>query len=145
MLTIVTSTVLWVLTRCARGEEKERKHQTVRTAAALPNFQISQCYFLSAVKLAALVKPGTDTLIDLTRRISTCDQVFRFPVAMNGFVAVVFNLVVVSRHARLPNILTSTIFLASIRESLDNELRVQRNTAVSQLIAVVELTFSRRS
>lgn len=82
--------------------EKTRKNHMLNLSTVLVEFHKVQCYFISAIEIAALVldrQAYNDFKRDLPPPVF--DILLSFPLSMNGFVPVMFTLSCISLYARL--------------------------------------------
>lgn len=104
----------------SRKEKRERSHSHA-LAIALVEFHRAQCYFISAIEIAAIVlgdKP--DIAVGMEEMPPFVDVLLSIPLSMNGFVPVVFTLTFISRYGRLSwytiilSVLTITLSTGSL-------------------------------
>lgn len=83
--------------------EEERQRPPFLSLLRSLNFHRDQCYFISAIEMAALLLDN-EANNSLQSNAVTPDVVgimLSIPLSMNGFVPIIFTLTCISRHARL--------------------------------------------
>lgn len=88
------------------NKEKRKRDHSHALATALVEFHKNQCYFISAIEIAALVLGRQTRQITVAEEWSSqtvplFDLLLSIPLSMNGFVPVIFTLTFVSRYGRL--------------------------------------------
>ena len=107
---------LLCLTFWPSTNEKTRKNHMLNLSTVIVEFHKVQCYFISAIEIAALVldrQAYKDFRRDLPPPVF--DILLSFPLSMNGLVPVIFTLSCISLYARLS---WHTIILSSVTVSL---------------------------
>ena len=106
--------LLWLTMRPLRNKTKNEDHMT-NLATALLDFHKAQCYFISAVEIAALVlaRQAYGDYKD-NKPPAVFDILLALPLSLNGIVPVIFSLSCIALYSRLSwhIILLSTITIA---------------------------------
>ena len=79
---------------------EKKRDRILQLSTTLMDFHKNQCYFISAVEVAALVLV-TKEPTGILRLSATFDVMFTVPLALNGLVPVIFTLLIISRYGRL--------------------------------------------
>lgn len=111
---IILFGLLWLTVRPLRSKMKNEDHM-INLATALLDFHKAQCYFISAVEIAALVLASQaygDSKNDKPPPIF--DILLALPLSLNGIVPVAFSLSCIALYSRLSwhIILLSTVPIA---------------------------------
>ena len=95
---------------------RTNKDRILNLITALVDFQKCQCYFILAIEVATLVLVARGSVAVEKGGVNidfapTYDVMFTIPLAMSGFVPVIFALVCISHYGRLsaPHILLSVL------------------------------------
>ena len=98
----VTFTARLGLKHWASINEKKRRDHLLNISTVLVEFHKAQCYFISAIQIAAFVltRQADDTYMHY-RSPPLFDLLLSFPLALNGFLPVIFTLSCISIHSRL--------------------------------------------
>lgn len=111
---IILLGLLWLTVRPLRSQMKNEDHMT-NLATALLDFHKAQCYFISAIEIAALVL-ASEAYGDFKNNESPAvfDILLALPLSLNGIVPVAFSLSCIALYSRLSwhIILLSTVPIA---------------------------------
>lgn len=101
-LAVLLSLTLVALRIRPSGREKREKKHTLAVSTALVDFHKSQCYFISALLVAALVlNSQAENAARQDLLPPFFDVLLSVPLSLNGLVPVVFTLCCVSRYGRM--------------------------------------------
>ena len=114
---ILVPTVLVTFRLWSNQQKRTNKDRTLNLITALVDFHKCQCYFIAAIEVATLVLVARGSIafkngeVDVIYGVPVYDIMFTIPLAMSGFVPVVFALVYISHYGRLsaPLILLSIL------------------------------------
>ena len=125
----------------SRKERNGRSHSHA-LATALVEFHKNQCYFISAIEIAALVL-GRKVLLTFKSNTETpqiLDLLLSIPLSMNGFIPTTFTLTGIARYGRLSwhIIALSTLTIALSTGSLATVSAVALQTAEPNLSITYE-------
>ena len=98
---IILVGLLWLTVRPLRSKTKNEVHMT-NLATALLDFHKAQCYFITAIEIAALVL-ADQVYGDFkhNKPPAAFDILLALPLSLNGIVPVVFSLSCIALHSRL--------------------------------------------
>ena len=135
-----------ILRLWSNQQKRTNKDRILNLITALVDFQKCQCYFISAIEVATLVLVARGSIaykkkdyimegrifVDMA---PIYDVLFTIPLAMSGFVPVIFALVCISHYGRLsaPLILLSVLAVVLSTVSLAMTGRILKLLANDQL------------
>ena len=124
LFAILVPTVLVLLRLWSSQQNRINKDRTLNLITALVDFHKCQCYFISAIEVATLVLVARGSIavkegeVDVVSDTPVYDIMFTIPLAMSGFVPVIFTLVCVSHYGRLSAPLVLLSILAMVLSTI---------------------------